>query len=202
MQSSELTLRSQEQLKTCKWRKLLLCGTQELSKDTSEEQWKAQHTSIQDKGSQNFFHRHWKISKQQTLEAGPETQTNIKAEIQMDGIVSKGWPTNYCLRKKIPLLEILYLQWKVAISIPLAHLRETGILLIFTFSVYIQMILFFFLNVLNMFYLKALSSSFSSIMQDALPQAKLKVSESKICFAIQEVFINWNLLGNILCRSF
>lgn len=52
------------------------------------------------------------------------------------------------------------------------------------------MIPIFFLNVPNMFYLKDLPSSFSSIMQDALPQAKLKVSEGKIHFAIQEVFIN------------
>lgn len=59
MQVSEFPLGSQEQLKTCKWRKSLLCGTRELSKDTSEDQWQAWHTSIQeDKGPQNFFHKH------------------------------------------------------------------------------------------------------------------------------------------------
>lgn len=64
------------------------------------------------------------------------------------------------------------------------------------------MIPFFILNALYMFYLKALPSSFSSIMQDALLQPKLKVSESKIYFAIQKLFIYWNLLGSILYRSF
>lgn len=30
---------------------------------------------------QDFFHRHYKISRQQTLETGPQMQTNIQAKI-------------------------------------------------------------------------------------------------------------------------
>lgn len=95
MQSSELTLGSQEQLKTCKWRKSLLCGTQEFSKDTSEDQWQAQHISIQGgQGTPEFLPQALKNFKaKQTLEAGPKRQTNMKAKIQMDRIGSKVWPS-------------------------------------------------------------------------------------------------------------
>lgn len=62
---------------------------------SKEDQWQARYTAIQRRlGAPGYvFHRHWNILRQQTLEASPEMQTNIKAKIQMDGIVYKDWLT-------------------------------------------------------------------------------------------------------------
>lgn len=130
----------------------------------------------EDEEPQDLFHRHWQISRQQTLEASPETQRNIQAKIWMDGIVSKGCPTLVNVGKKKNTLtgDFVSTMTNCCLHSFFMYLRETCILYIATLKtdplgIYTQMTPLFLSIVRNVFFLWAVPSAFSAIMQDILP---------------------------------
>lgn len=135
MQSSEFTLGSQEQLKTCKWRKSLLCGTQELSKDTSEDQWQAQHISIQGReGTPEFLP--WALKNFKATDFGSRSRNANKHQSwDPDGqnFLQGLTISSYCLRKKISLLEdFVSIMTNCCFHSSFSYFRETFILYVVT----------------------------------------------------------------------